>query len=578
MDSTVELRGLGVSSGIGIGRAMLLKRVDLNTENHTAPATENSLQAFENALLSVIRQTQNYLSQAKNEEKSGIKVNILDAYIMLLEDSSLTDDVRRKITEDHLNEIQATQSGMDTMVQMFENMEDDYMRERACDIRDIRDRLLMEILHIKKLDLNHLPADVILVAADLTTSDTATLDVKNVAGILTCDGGKNSHTSIMARNFGIPAIVGVGEALLHSVTDGDDIVMDGMDGLAILKPEPKQISEFKAKRKEYLIETNILQQYRDKKSVTKDGFERIICANIGTLGDLSRVLENTADGIGLFRSEFLYMDSSSIPSENKQFEAYRTIALGMEGKPVIIRTLDVGGDKKLPTLNLEKEENPFLGYRAIRICLDQQGLFRTQLTAILRASHFGNVKILFPMISCLEELRKAKTVLYECMDDLRKQNISFNESIKIGIMIEIPAAVVMACELARECDFFSIGTNDLIQYTIAVDRGNKKVAHLYSQYQPAVLRMIQSTINAAHQIGIPCGMCGEAAGDPLMVPVLLGMGLDEFSMNAGSIFKTRAILSGCAIEETKVLARKVLSLSTLEDVVYTLDSFMPTSF
>lgn len=571
MVSTKGLKGLGVSSGIGIGTTCVLQKIDLSAANDCAPATEHSLEEFEAALLTITQQTQQHLEKAKAEQVS-MKADILEAYIMLLEDPMLTDEVRRLINEDHLNTVQAVHNGMDAMVQLFESMDDAYMRERSFDIKDIRDRLLMELLHITKQDISSLPPDTILVADDLTTSDTAVLDIKNVAGILISGGGKNSHTSIMARNFEIPAIVGMGDAL-HGIVDGDALILDGVEGIAFQNPELELLQEYKIKRTAYQEEKRLLQQFVGRKSITKDGHEREICANIGTPEELERVIENTADGIGLFRSEFLFMDNACVPNEDKQFEAYRTVAAGMEDKPVIIRTLDIGGDKELPSLHLEKEENPFLGYRAIRICLAQTDLFRVQLKSILRASHYGKIRILFPMISCLEELRQAKDILHECMADLRKENIPFDENILVGTMIEVPSAVLMASELARECDFFSIGTNDLIQYSVAVDRGNKTIAHLYSPYHPAVLRMIQMTIHAAHDAGIPCGMCGEAAGDSLLVPVLLGMGLDEFSMSASLILKTRAAFSHCEVEKAQALAKKVLSLSMQGEVLEVLKEF-----
>lgn len=574
MNSVLKLTGLGVSAGIGIGKALILEKTDLNADSYIGPATENSLQEFENALLAVICKTQEYLDHAKSEQ-SEMKANILEAYVMLLEDPSLTDEVRRLIKEDRLNEVQAAKNGMDIMVHLFENMEDAYMRERAFDIMDIRDRIIMELLHVSKKDLSRLPSNSILVADDLTTSDTATLDVKNVAGILVRGGGKNSHASIMARNFEIPAIVAIDMAP-GTIMDEEEIIMDGTEGVAYIRPAMDRVLEFQERKIAFLEEKSVLYQFKGKKSLTKDGLEREICANIGTPEEVARVLECTADGIGLFRSEFLFMDSASVPDEDKQFEAYRSVALGMEGKPVIIRTMDIGGDKELACMNLDKEENPFLGYRAIRICLVQTVIFKTQLTAILRASHFGKIKIMFPMISCLDELRQAKAVLAECMEELRAGHIPFDETIQVGIMIEIPAAVMMAGELARECDFFSIGTNDLIQYTMAVDRGNKKVSHLYSQYQPAVMRMIAKTIDAAREVGIPCGMCGEAAGDPFMIPVLLGMGLDEFSMSSSAVLRARSIFSKCDIRETKALAHKVLTLPTQDEVFGALKEFSET--
>jgi len=571
MTSTNIIKGLAASPGIGIGNAFILQKIDLSSINYCDSATESSLDDFENALLAVINQTQEYLEKAKTEH-SEMKTNILEAYIMLLRDPTLTDEIRRLIKEDRINEIQATQNGMEMMVRLFETMDDAYMRERVFDIKDIRDRLLMQLLHVTKNSPGCLPENSIIVADDLTTSDTATLDIRNVSGIIISGGGKNSHTSIMARNFEIPAIVNLGDSL-SCFTSGDVVLVDGSEGVCYCNPCIEIMTEYQKKKENYLKDKLLLQRFKGQKSITHDGVEREIFANIGTPEELPRVMESTADGIGLFRSEFLFMDTSCIPDEAIQFAAYKQAAICMEGKPVIIRTMDIGGDKELTSMNLQKEENPFLGYRAIRISLNQKELFRTQLRAILKASFYGNVRIMLPMVSCIEELRQSRAILEECKTDLINEKIPFNKRILFGIMIEVPSAVIMARELAEECDFFSIGSNDLIQYTVAVDRGNKSVAYLYSQYHPAVLRMIAMTIHAAHDAGIPCGMCGEAAGDEILIPLLLGLGLDEFSMSAGLVLKTRAIFSQCTVSETQKFADRILALSTRHEVRHELEKF-----
>lgn len=566
-----EISALGVSAGIGIGRAVVLEKKQLVIPDTPCESPEAELAQFEAAILQVSKETQELIDKARAAGEDS-KADILDAYVMLVEDPAVTDSSRELIQGAAHNAPQAVRDGMDAVVDMFESMDDDYMRERAFDIRDIQQRILRKLLKVEEKDLSALEPNTVVAAEDLTTSDTAKLDIKHVCGIITGAGGQNSHASIMARNFEIPALAAAGDAAVR-IADGSEIVLDGAAGVAYVDPTPEKRAEFVEKQKQYLAEKALLDKYRGKESVTADGKIVELCANIGTPAEVERVLENTADGVGLLRSEFLYMDSGSLPDESAQFDAYKAVVMGLSPKPVIVRTMDIGGDKELAALNLEKEDNPFLGYRAIRICLDRPQLFKTQLRALLRASYFGNLKIMFPMISCLDELRAAKAAVEEAKAELRSEGLSFDEKVQVGIMIEVPAAALMAKELAKECDFFSIGTNDLIQYTTAVDRGNKKIGDLYSPYHPAVLRLIAHTIESAHGAGIPCGMCGEAAGDPLLIPALLGMGLDEFSMSSGMVLRARSILAALTTEKAQALAKEILALSTWKEVKQKLEAF-----
>lgn len=566
-----EISALGVSAGIGIGHAVVLEKKQLIIPDTPCESPEAELARFEGAIAQVSKETQDLIDKARAAGEDS-KADILDAYVMLVEDPAVTDSSRELIQASTHNAAQAVKEGMDAVVEMFESMDDDYMRERAFDIRDIQQRILRKLLKVEEKDLSALEPNTVVAAEDLTTSDTAKLDIKHVCGIITGAGGQNSHASIMARNFEIPALAAAGDAAVR-IADGSEIVLDGSAGVAYVDPTPEKRAEFAEKQRQYLAEKALLDKFRGRESTTADGKTVELCANIGTPAEVERVLENTADGVGLLRSEFLYMDSGSLPDESAQFDAYKAVVMGLNPKPVIVRTMDIGGDKELAALNLEKEDNPFLGYRAIRICLDRPQLFKTQLRALLRASHFGNLKIMFPMISSLDELRAAKAAVEEAKAELRAEGLSFNEKVHVGIMIEVPAAALMAKELAKECDFFSIGTNDLIQYTTAVDRGNKKIGDLYSPYHPAVLRLIAHTIESAHAAGIPCGMCGEAAGDPLLIPALLGMGLDEFSMSSGMVLRARSILADLTTEKAQALAKEVLALPTWKDVKEKLEAF-----
>ena len=571
MSSGVQIKGQGVSSGIGIGKAFIYNKQEIVIPETRALDPKTEMERLDWALDLVVADTEIILERARGEEDKT-RAEIIEAYAMILGDPEILSESRRLINEEGSNAARAVESGVSLIVEMFEQMDDAYMRERAFDIRDIKDRILMALLGIKVKDISKLPPGTILVARDLTTSDTAGMDIRNVAGILTRVGGRNSHTSIMARNFSIPAVVGIGENL-SIIADGDDIAFNGTTGVVIIRPDAATFQESLRQREAFLQEKALLDSFKDKDSVTADGRKVEICANIGTPVETAFVLEATADGIGLFRSEFLFLDHNTIPTEEEQLEAFKSVLMALEDKPVIVRTFDIGGDKSMPALNLDKEDNPFLGYRAIRISLDRPELFKTQLRALLRASVFGNLQIMFPMISSITELRAAKAVLEEAKAELRSRGVAFKDDVPVGIMIEIPAAAVMSDLLAKECDFFSIGTNDLIQYTVAVDRGNEKVANLYSQYNPAVLRLIQQTIHSAHEAQIMCGMCGEAAGDPLLIPALLGMGLDEYSMSSGSVLRARQIISRLSTNDVRQLVLEIINLPTTEEVEQALVDF-----
>jgi len=557
------LQGLGVSPGIGLAPAYKYVKQELIIPEGPGKGREAEKSAFEKALAKIIHDTQRLAENAK-KNIGDKEAAIFEAHTMILQDPELSAPILSSINDGD-NAAHAISANFDSLVAMFEEMDDAYMRERAADMRDLKERLITDLLGIRFRTLSHLPGKCIIIARDLTPSDTAKIDKANVAGIVNEVGGRTSHTAIMARAMGVPAVISCTGAI-ETIEEGALIAIDGTKGTVEYNLSDAQIASFREEIEEIDKENTSLERYSKMVSQTKDGKLIEIAANIGTPGEAKHAFEIGADGIGLFRSEFLYMNRDTLPDEDEQFYAYKEAVMAMCGKPVIVRTLDIGGDKKLPALPLPEEDNPFLGYRAIRISLDRPELFKTQLKALLRASVFGKLKIMFPMISSLEELLQAKAVLKTCTDEFDKSGTLYDRGIQIGIMIEIPAAAIQAGTLAKESDFFSIGTNDLIQYTVAVDRGNDKVSALYSQYHPAVLRLIQGTIFAAHEAGIPCGMCGEAAGDPLLIPLLLGMGLDEFSMSAASLLHARKRITELDYTRCKRSVKKILDSSTIQEV------------
>ena len=561
------LKGKGVSTGIGFGKIVILKNEEKVIEKKTVENPETEMQKFKQAFNQVIKETEEMIGKL-----SGTELDIMQAYLMIMQDPSLISETENAITNLNYSAEYAVEVGFNSVIQIFENMDDEYMAARSRDIADIKNRVLSKLFNEETINISKLEENTIIVAKELTTSDTAKLDFKNVSGIITELGGTNSHTSIMARTHAIPAITKVEEAT-KIFRNGDYVAIDGLSGEIYLNPSEEEKQKLFKLKEEIQKENQELEKFKGAETKTKDGYKVELVANIGTPADVEIVLKNTAEGVGLLRSEFLYMDSENMPTEEEQYNAYKEVAEKMQGKSVIIRTLDVGGDKELKYLKLEKEANPFLGYRAIRLCLDNLNIFKTQLRAILRASHYGNLSIMFPMISSIEELREAKKIVEECKTELDNENIPYKKDIKTGIMIEIPSAALISYGLARECDFFSIGTNDLIQYTVAVERGNEKIAKLYTKFHPGVIKLVKEAINGAHDGGIFCGMCGEAAGDELYIPLLIGLGLDEFSMNSNSILKARKIISNLEKSECEKLAERILMLSSAEEVEKELKKF-----
>ena len=561
------LRGKGVSKGIGIGHTKVLKNEEVKLTDFKVENKENELNYFKKCLNNVIEDTKKVI-----EKLSGTEADIMNAYLMILQDPTLTEETERLIQEEGYNAGYATKVGFETVEEVFKNMDDEYMSARASDIEDMKRKVLNKIINKAEIDLSNLPENTILVGKDLSTSDTAKLNLNSVAGIIIENGSENSHVSIMARTHEIPAIVGA-KGALDSIANDMDIAMNGATGEIFFDPTEEEIAKLEKIQNELKDEKGNLVKFKNKKSITKDGYKTEVVANIGTPKDMDAVIENGAEGVGLFRSEFLYMDSDNMPTEEEQFEAYKEVLEKAEGKRVIVRTLDIGGDKDLKYLNLDKEDNPFLGYRAIRICLREPEIFKVQLRALYRASIYGKLAIMLPMISSVDELRAAKDIINEVKEELKAEKVKFDKNVKVGIMIEIPSAAIMAEQLATECDFFSIGTNDLIQYTVAVERGNEKISDLYTKFHPAVIRLIKMAIDGAHKSKIFCGMCGEAASDERFIPLLVGLGLDEFSMNPTKILNSRKMIRSLNHKECKKLVQEVLKMSSASEIKARLEEY-----
>ena len=555
------LKGIGASVGIGIGNAVAIKDVELNIKKRTIDNCETELELF-NKALEHTKQKSKSMAETLRKRVGNKEAEILDGHVLLMSDPMLIAEVETGIRTQMLNSEYVLEDVCERFAAIFESMDNELMQQRATDMRDIKTRLQKAVLGLEDVDLSELEADSILIAKDLTPSMTAGLDPEKVAGIITQFGGTTSHSAILARALEIPAILSVAE-ILDKVSDKDLICMNGESGELYINPSQEIIEDFKKKQIEQIEFKKVLETYKGKESVSKDGRKVEIAANIGKPDDVKKVLEYDADGIGLFRTEFLFMDRDSIPSEEEQFEAYKKVAVAMGDKPVIIRTLDIGGDKEIPYMNISKDENPFLGYRAIRLCLDRKDdIYRPQLRALLRASAFGNIEIMLPLITSIEEVYEAKKLIEEEKKNLDNQGIKYSNSVKIGVMIETAAATLIADILAKEVDFFSIGTNDLIQYTMSVDRGNDKVSYLYSVYNPAVLRAIKHVISEAKKAGIQVGMCGEAAADPKLIPLLLYWGLDEFSMSASYVLKSRKLVTDTDIQSLKDMEEAVMALES----------------
>ena len=561
--------GVNASDGIGIGVARVAVEPDLSFTPHAPADAKAEEERYQAAVAKFIEQTNAQIDRM-TKTVGPEAAAIMGAHIEFAEDEGIRDMVNGSIESGMCAE-QAVSEAYDMYYNMFANMEDELFRERAADVADVKTGLLADLLGQELVDLSTLPENSVVVVRELTPSMTADIDKENVAAIVTETGGRTSHSAIIARALEIPAVLSVADATTNIKT-GDMVIVDGTLGKVISSPSDHDLEHYRAKAKQYAEEKVALEAYRGKETVTADGEKKLLVANIGNPDDANVAAEHDCEGVGLFRSEFLFMDAKELPTEDEQFAAYQKVALRMKDQPVIIRTLDVGGDKEIPYLDLVKEENPFLGYRAVRYCLANPDQYKVQLTALLRASAFGDIKIMVPLVTNLDEIRQVKALVKECMAELDARGVSYNKDIEVGTMIETPAASLIADDLAAECDFFSIGTNDLIGYTMCADRGNDKVGYLYEVYQPAVLRSLKRIIEEGNKAGIMVGMCGEAAADPLLIPVLISFGLGEFSVSAPSILRTRRIISEWTKAEADELTEKVMKLKTATEVKAALQS------
>lgn len=552
------LKGIAASDGVAIAKAYMLVDPDLSFEKTTVSDTDAEVARLHDAF-DASKAELKVIKDKAVENLGEEEAEVFEAHITILSDPEMLGQIEGKIKDDKVNAEEALKEVTDTFISMFEAMTDNaYMQERAGDIRDVTKRVLSHLLGVTLPSPALINSEVIVVAHDLTPSDTAQLDRKYVKGFITDIGGRTSHSAIMSRTLEIPAVVG-SESATTDIKEGDTVVLDGINGDALVAPTDAEVADYQQKAKDFVAQKAEWAKLKNEATVSKDGKHFELASNIGTPDDMDGVLDAGSEAIGLFRSEFLYMNSSELPDEDTQFEAYKKVVEGMNGKPVIVRTMDIGGDKELPYLPLPDEMNPFLGYRAIRISLDRDDIFRTQLRALLRASHYGQLRIMFPMIATLDEFRKAKAIFEEEKAKLVAAGTPVADDIKLGIMIEIPAAAILADQFAKEVDFFSIGTNDLIQYSFAADRGNEQVSYLYQPYNPSLLRLIKHVIDAAHANGRFTGMCGEVAGDQIAVPLLMGLGLDEFSMSSTSVLKTRSLMKKLDTKEMAKLADKALN-------------------
>lgn len=569
-------KGTNASAGIGIGKAVIVEETELVINKGNVEDTEAEKARFQAAVKQAMEQT-DALAKDLATRVGEKEAEILNGHILLLSDPMLIGEIENAISGEKVSSEYAVETVCNTYADMFASMGDELMQQRATDMRDIKTRIQKILLGVSSVDIAALPEGSVIVARDLTPSMTAGINPANVTGIVTELGGKTSHSAILARALEIPAVVAL-EGFLSKVKDGDDLVLDGSDGTVYVNPDEAVKADYAAKREIYIKEKKELEQYIGKPTITKDGVEVELVANIGKPEDVEKVLQYDGEGVGLFRTEFLFMDRASMPTEEEQFDAYKKVAVAMNGKPVIIRTLDIGGDKEIPYMGLSKDENPFLGYRAIRFCLDRKDdVYKPQLRALLRASAFGNIRIMVPMVTCIEEFREAKALVEEVKKELDEKGIAYKKDIQIGIMVETAAASLMADVFAKEVDFFSIGTNDLTQYTMSVDRGNDKVSYLYSPLNPAVLRSIRHVIECGRKEGIMVGMCGEAASDPVMIPLLLAFGLNEFSMSASAILNARKLITGYSTKELQEIADKAMSFATVKEVEDYMKEFISRS-
>ncbi|MEN0537560.1 phosphoenolpyruvate--protein phosphotransferase [Staphylococcus aureus] len=567
------IKGIAASDGVAIAKAYLLVEPDLTFDkNEKVTDVEGEVAKFNNA----IEASKVELTKIRNNAEVQLgadKAAIFDAHLLVLDDPELIQPIQDKIKNENANAATALTDVTTQFVTIFESMDNEYMKERAADIRDVSKRVLSHILGIELPNPSMIDESVVIVGNDLTPSDTAQLNKEFVQGFATNIGGRTSHSAIMSRSLEIPAIVGT-KSITQEVKQGDMIIVDGLNGDVIVNPTEDELIAYQDKRERYFADKKELQKLRDADTVTVDGVHAELAANIGTPNDLPGVIENGAQGIGLYRTEFLYMGRDQMPTEEEQFEAYKEVLEAMNGKRVVVRTLDIGGDKELSYLNLPEEMNPFLGYRAIRLCLAQQDIFRPQLRALLRASVYGKLNIMFPMVATINEFREAKAILLEEKENLKNEGHDISDDIELGIMVEIPATAALADVFAKEVDFFSIGTNDLIQYTLAADRISERVSYLYQPYNPSILRLVKQVIEASHKEGKWTGMCGEMAGDETAIPLLLGLGLDEFSMSATSILKARRQINGLSKNEMTELANRAVDCATQEEVIELVNNYV----
>ena len=567
------IKGIAASDGVAIAKAYLLVEPDLTFDkNEKVTDVEGEVAKFNNA----IEASKVELTKIRNNAEVQLgadKAAIFDAHLLVLDDPELIQPIQDKIKNENANAATALTDVTTQFVTIFESMDNEYMKERAADIRDVSKRVLSHILGIELPNPSMIDESVVIVGNDLTPSDTAQLNKEFVQGFATNIGGRTSHSAIMSRSLEIPAIVGT-KSITQEVKQGDMIIVDGLNGDVIVNPTEDELIAYQDKRERYFADKKELQKLRDADTVTVDGVHAELAANIGTPNDLPGVIENGAQGIGLYRTEFLYMGRDQMPTEEEQFEAYKEVLEAMNGKRVVVRTLDIGADKELSYLNLPEEMNPFLGYRAIRLCLAQQDIFRPQLRALLRASVYGKLNIMFPMVATINEFREAKAILLEEKENLKNEGHDISDDIELGIMVEIPATAALADVFAKEVDFFSIGTNDLIQYTLAADRMSERVSYLYQPYNPSILRLVKQVIEASHKEGKWTGMCGEMAGDETAIPLLLGLGLDEFSMSATSILKARRQINGLSKNEMTELANRAVDCATQEEVIELVNNYV----
>ncbi|CUF09217.1 TPA: phosphoenolpyruvate--protein phosphotransferase [Staphylococcus aureus] len=567
------IKGIAASDGVAIAKAYLLVEPDLTFDkNEKVTDVEGEVAKFNSA----IEASKVELTKIRNNAEVQLgadKAAIFDAHLLVLDDPELIQPIQDKIKNENANAATALTDVTTQFVTIFESMDNEYMKERAADIRDVSKRVLSHILGVELPNPSMIDESVVIVGNDLTPSDTAQLNKEFVQGFATNIGGRTSHSAIMSRSLEIPAIVGT-KSITQEVKQGDMIIVDGLNGDVIVNPTEDELIAYQDKRERYFADKKELQKLRDADTVTVDGVHAELAANIGTPNDLPGVIENGAQGIGLYRTEFLYMGRDQMPTEEEQFEAYKEVLEAMSGKRVVVRTLDIGGDKELSYLNLPEEMNPFLGYRAIRLCLAQQDIFRPQLRALLRASVYGKLNIMFPMVATINEFREAKAILLEEKENLKNEGHDISDDIELGIMVEIPATAALADVFAKEVDFFSIGTNDLIQYTLAADRMSERVSYLYQPYNPSILRLVKQVIEASHKEGKWTGMCGEMAGDETAIPLLLGLGLDEFSMSATSILKARRQINGLSKNEMTELANRAVDCATQEEVIELVNNYV----